>query len=114
MRLETKASLICTGKVKWMKSVSVSVGSVVIHLYLFLDLFQQPLSCVLAQIEIIAEFLNYLIRVVILKDFYLFNVFSVELDLEDADRLLDHRKERRQWAVHPHACWPWWRRKRRR
>ena len=66
---------------------------VLIHLNLLLDLLEEPLARVLAQVELVAEFIHDLCWVVVLEDLDLFDMLAVELDLQNADRLLDDREE---------------------
>ena len=71
---------------------------------MLLDLLKQALARVLTQIEIVAELLHYFIWIVVLEHFYLLDVLAVQLDFEDADRLLDYREEGGQVAIYP----GWW------
>ena len=66
---------------------------VLIHLNLLLDLLEKPLARVLAQVELVAEFIHDLGWVVVLEDLDLFDMLAVELDLQNADRLLDDWEE---------------------
>ena len=61
----------------------------VIHLYLLLYLFEKPLPRSITQIEIITKFLNYFIRVIVLKDFDFFDMLTIKFYFEHADWLLD-------------------------
>ena len=81
----------------------------VIHLYLLLYLFKQPLSRSLTQVEVVSKLLNDFTRVIILKNFDFLDVFAVKFDLEDANGLLHDW----QVGVHEGAKWSllmqWWR-----
>ena len=52
-----------------------------VHLNLFLDLLQESLPCVLAQQEVVTEFLHDLFWVVILEHLYLLSVVANQLNL---------------------------------
>jgi len=67
--------------------------SIIIHLYLLLYLLKQSLSRILAQIKIVAELLNDLVRVVIFEYFDLLDVLAVELNLQYTNRLFDDWQE---------------------
>ena len=67
------------------------LGSIVIHLDLFLNLLEKALPCVLAQVEVVAEFLYDFVGVVVLKNFDFLDVFAVQLYLEHAYWLLNYR-----------------------
>lgn len=67
---------------------------ILVHLYLFLDLLEQSLSCSLTQIEIISELLHDLTGVVVFKDLDFFDVLPVKLDFQDANGLLNDWQHR--------------------
>ena len=62
-------------------------------------MLQKPLPSILAEIELVSEFLDDLNWVVVLKNFNFLDVFAVQLDLKDADRLLDDRQEAGKWPL---------------
>ena len=68
-------------------------ASIVIHLDLFLNLLEKALACVLAQVEVVAEFLYDFVGVVVLKNFDFLDVLAVQLYLEHAYWLLNYGQE---------------------
>ena len=56
----------------------------------------------MAQVEVVAELLNNLLRVIVFKHLDLFDVLSVQLDLEDAYWLFDHWQVRVHWEPLSH------------
>lgn len=47
---------------------------------MLLNLIQKALSSILGQVEVIAEFLNYLIRIIIFKNFDFLDMLSIKFD----------------------------------
>lgn len=58
---------------------------------MLLDLFEESLLGFVAEVEFLTESLDDFVRLVVLIDLDLFNMFAVELNLEDANGLLDLR-----------------------
>lgn len=52
-----------------------------------MDLLEEAVLGIVAQVELFAELLDELKWFVVLEDFYLFHVFAVEFDLQHADWL---------------------------
>lgn len=58
-----------------------------------MDLLEEAVFGVVAQVELLAKLLDELEWLVVLEDLDLFDVFAVELDLENADWLFDSWRE---------------------
>lgn len=65
-------------------------------MYLLVDLGQKPLSGVVAQVELLSEFVYDLVGVIIFENAYLFHILAVKLNLEYADGLFDY------WEISRH------------
>lgn len=66
------------------------VSHIIVHLDLLLNLFQQPLPSILAEIKVIAKLLYNLAGIIIFKHFYFLNIFPIKFDLQNTNWLLNH------------------------